>query len=152
MENITNEQINKVFGMIFQQYRLKNNLTQEKLAEELSKSTKTISQLETAKDGTSKMTDINLMNFLGIAPNVLYKDFITNPELKQKIEISEKIDSYDKAIEPYDDCCSIFAPDSPITKPKLKYIEKSEENLDIEELENQAIDTMEIIEIAWHIS
>lgn len=67
---------------------------------------------------------------------------------KDIIEISEKIDSYDKAIEPYDDCCSIFAPDSPITKPKLKYIEKSEENLDIGELENQAIDTMEIIEIA----
>lgn len=38
------------------------------------------------------MTDINLMNFLGIAPNVLYKEFITNPELKQKIEISEKIE------------------------------------------------------------
>ena len=92
MENITNEQINKVFGMIFQQYRLKNNLTQEKLAEELSTSTKTISQLETAKDGTSKKTAIDLMNFLVIAPNVLYKDFITNPELKQKIEISEKID------------------------------------------------------------
>lgn len=71
---------------------------------------------------------------------------------KDIIEISEKIDSYDKAIEPYDDCCSIFAPDSPVTKPKLKYIEKSEKNLDIEELENQAIDTMEIIEIAWHIS
>lgn len=92
MKNVTNEQINKIFGMIFQQYRLKNNYTQEKLAEELSKSTKTISQLETAKDGTSKMTDINLINFLGIAPNVLYKEFITNPELKQKIEISEKID------------------------------------------------------------
>lgn len=92
MENLTNEQINKAFGMTFQKYRLKNNLTQEKLAEELSKSTKTISQLETAKDGTSKKTDIDLMNFLGITPNVLYKDFITNPELKQKIEISEKID------------------------------------------------------------
>ena len=32
------------------------------------------------------------MNFLGIAPNVLYKEFITNQELKQKIEISEKIE------------------------------------------------------------
>ena len=92
MENLTNEHINKAFGMTFQKYRLKNNLSQEKLAEELSKSTKTISQLETAKDGTSKKTDIDLMNFLGITPNVLYKDFITNPELKQKIEISEKID------------------------------------------------------------
>lgn len=71
---------------------------------------------------------------------------------KDIIEISEKIDSYEKAIEPYDDCCSIFAPDSPVTKPKLKYIEKSEENLDIEKLEKQAIDSMEIIEIAWHTS
>lgn len=66
---------------------------------------------------------------------------------KDIIEISEKIDSYEKAIEPYDDCCSIFAPDSPVTKPKLKYIEKSEENLDIEKLENQVIESMEIIEI-----
>ncbi len=70
---------------------------------------------------------------------------------KDIIEISEKIGSYEKAIEPYDDCCSIFAPDSPVTKPKLKYIEKSEENLDIENLEDEAINNMEIIEIAWHL-
>lgn len=67
---------------------------------------------------------------------------------KDIIEISEKIASYEKAIEPYDDCCSIFAPDSPVTKPKLKYIERSEENLDIENLEDEAINNMEIIEIA----
>lgn len=67
---------------------------------------------------------------------------------KDIIEISEKIGSYEKAIEPYDDCCSIFAPDSPVTKPKLKYIEKSEENLDIENLEDETINNMEIIEIA----
>lgn len=93
MEVITNKQINKKFGKTFQEYRLKKNLTQEKLAEELSKSTKTISQLETAKDGTSKRTDIDLMNFLGITPNILYKDFITNKEVKQKIELSEKIEN-----------------------------------------------------------
>ena len=68
---------------------------------------------------------------------------------KDIIEISKKIGSYEKSIEPYDDCCSIFAPDSPVTKPKLKYIKKSEENLDIEALENEAISKMEIIEIAW---
>ena len=95
MEEITNEQINKIFGMVFQEYRQKNNLTQEKLAEELSKSTKTISQIETAKDGTSKKTDIDLMNFLGITPNALYKDFITNHDLKRKIEVSEKIENLD---------------------------------------------------------
>lgn len=67
---------------------------------------------------------------------------------KDIIEVSEKIGSYEKSIEPYDDCCSIFAPSSPVTKPKLKYIKLSEENLDIEKLENEAIDNMEIIEMA----
>lgn len=31
------------------------------------------------------------MNSLGIMPNTLYKEFITNKELKRKIEVSEKI-------------------------------------------------------------
>ncbi|MCI8548393.1 MAG: helix-turn-helix transcriptional regulator [Bacilli bacterium] len=46
---VTNEHINKTFGIIFQEYRLKHNITQEKFAEELKKSTKTISQIETRK-------------------------------------------------------------------------------------------------------
>ena len=68
---------------------------------------------------------------------------------KDIIEISKKIGSYDKSIEPYDDCCSIFAPDNPVTKPKLKFIKMSEEKLDIDTLEDEAIKNMEIIEIAW---
>ena len=91
MEEVTNEQINKVFGIVFQEYRQKNQITQEKFAEELTKSTKTISQIETGKDGTSKKTDIDFMNFLGITPNTLYKEFITNPNLKRIVEIDEKI-------------------------------------------------------------
>jgi len=86
-----NELINHTFGKIFKRYRIEKNITQEKLADELSKSTKTISQIETAKDGTSKKTDIDLMNYLEILPDTLYKDFITNPILKRKIELSEKI-------------------------------------------------------------
>lgn len=67
-----------------------------------------------------------------------------------KTEIIDRalfIGSYEKSIEPYDDCCSIFAPSNPITKPKLKYIKESESNLDIENLENQAIENMEIFDI-----
>lgn len=67
-----------------------------------------------------------------------------------KTEIIDRalfIGSYEKSIEPYDDCCSIFAPSNPITKPKLKYIKESESNLDIENLENKAIENMEIFNI-----
>lgn len=67
-----------------------------------------------------------------------------------KTEIIDRalfIGSYEKSIEPFDDCCSIFAPSNPITKPKLKYIKESESKLDIEELENKAIENMEIFDI-----
>ena len=93
MEEITNSQINKNIGKIFQRYRMKNFLTQEQLADKLCKSSKTISQIETGKDGTSKKTDIEYMNLFGITPNVLYKDFVTNPDVVRKIELSERINS-----------------------------------------------------------
>lgn len=63
------------------------------------------------------------------------------------INTAIEIGTYEKSIEPFDDCCSIFAPDRPVTKPKLKYIERSEENLDIDRLVDEALETMEIIEI-----
>lgn len=67
-----------------------------------------------------------------------------------KTEIIDRalfIGSYEKSIEPFDDCCSIFAPSNPITKPKLKYIKESESKLNIEELEDKAIENMEIFDI-----
>lgn len=96
MEEKLGEKINKSFGIIFQNARLDKKLTQQQLAELLSKSVKTISQIETAKDGTSKKTDIDFMNLLEITPNELYKDFITNENLKYKIMISEKISNLSK--------------------------------------------------------
>lgn len=66
---------------------------------------------------------------------------------KDIVDLSKDIGSYEKSIEPFDDCCSIFAPDNPLTKPKLHYIKMSEEKLDIDKLVNQALDTIEIIRI-----
>lgn len=64
------------------------------------------------------------------------------------VKISQFMDTYDKSIEPYMDCCSIFAPDKPVTKPRLSDIEFSESKLDIEKLEKDALDTMEIFKIS----
>lgn len=65
------------------------------------------------------------------------------------VEISEKIDTYETSILPYEDCCTIFVAKHPVTKPSLKTIEKSEENLaeKIDELVQKAIDTVEIIDV-----
>ena len=66
---------------------------------------------------------------------------------KDIVDLSNDIGSYEKSIEPFDDCCSIFAPDNPLIKPKLHYIKMSEEKLDIDKLVDEALDTIEIIRI-----
>lgn len=63
------------------------------------------------------------------------------------IEISEKIDTYETSIQPFEDCCTIFVAKHPVTKPNLERIEKSELNLaeKIDELVQTALDTVETI-------
>ncbi len=65
------------------------------------------------------------------------------------IAISEKIDTYETSILPFEDCCTIFVAKHPVTKPNLKSIKKSEQKLvgKIEELVKTAIETTEVIEV-----
>ena len=65
-----------------------------------------------------------------------------------KIEIMDKaqeIGTYEKSIEPYEDCCTVFLPKHPATKPRLEKILESESRLDIETLVNNAIASQEIV-------
>jgi len=67
-----------------------------------------------------------------------------------KIEImdrAQEIGTYEKSIEPYEDCCTVFLPKHPATKPRLEKILESESRLDIETLVNNAIASQEIVVI-----
>ena len=69
---------------------------------------------------------------------------------KQEIvEISEKIDTYETSILPYEDCCTIFVAKHPVTRPKLDVIKRSETRLseDIDRLVQEALDTTEVIDV-----
>ena len=63
------------------------------------------------------------------------------------IEISEKIDTDETSILPYEDCCTIFVAKHPVTKPNLNIIRRDEGNLSekIDELYKTAIETKELI-------
>lgn len=69
---------------------------------------------------------------------------------KQEIvELSEKINTYETSIQPYEDCCTIFVAKHPVTKPELKMLHRSEEKLvgKIDEMVKTALDTVEIITV-----
>ncbi len=65
------------------------------------------------------------------------------------VDIAQKIGTFETSIEPEQDCCTVFAPTKPLTKPKLDRIEKSEQNLDIEKLIQDAINNMEVEELEF---
>ena len=63
------------------------------------------------------------------------------------VDISEKIDTYETSILPYEDCCTIFVAKHPVTKPNVNIIRRHEQNLSekIDELVQTALDTDELV-------
>ncbi len=91
MDSISKSEIDKTFGKILKDFRLKHNYTQEVMAEKLGISLKYISRIENGYSGIKTRTLINYMNILGITPNTIFKEFMTNKEIIKQIDISEKL-------------------------------------------------------------
>ena len=65
------------------------------------------------------------------------------------VDISEKINTYETSILPFEDCCTIFVAKHPVTKPNLKVIRQHEQNVfdKIDEMVETALKTREIIKV-----
>lgn len=63
------------------------------------------------------------------------------------VKISRRIDTFETSILPYEDCCTVFTPKHPNTKPKLDRILVAEQALDVEALVQEAVDGIEIIQL-----
>ncbi|EFG21705.1 tRNA uracil 4-sulfurtransferase ThiI [Enterococcus faecalis] len=64
------------------------------------------------------------------------------------IEIAEKIDTFELAIQPFEDCCTIFAPPQPKTRPRLDKAQDYEARIDLEGLMARALEGLKITEIS----
>lgn len=65
------------------------------------------------------------------------------------VTIARKIGTMQTAILPYEDCCTVFTPKHPKTKPNLKQLIQAEKNLDRESLILQAIENTEKITVKY---
>ena len=61
--------------------------------------------------------------------------------------ISQRIGTYPISIRPYEDCCTVFLPEYPATRPRLDDVEEAESALDIEALIAESLEKTEILEI-----
>lgn len=61
------------------------------------------------------------------------------------MEIAQKIGTFETSIQPFEDCCTVFLPKHPVTKPKLENILASESKLDVEALIQSALETRDTV-------
>jgi thiamine biosynthesis protein ThiI len=55
------------------------------------------------------------------------------------IEIARRIGTFETSILPYEDCCTVFTPKHPRTRPQLKVVEDAERALDVDALVSEAL-------------
>lgn len=63
------------------------------------------------------------------------------------IDVAQKIDTFELAIQPFEDCCTIFAPPQPKTRPRLEKVHEYEARLDIEGLMARSLEGIRTEEI-----
>jgi thiamine biosynthesis protein ThiI len=62
------------------------------------------------------------------------------------MQIAKKIGTYETSILPYEDCCTVFVPEQPKTKPTIKVCEREEQKMAVEELVSEAVAGIEIVD------
>lgn len=60
------------------------------------------------------------------------------------IAVSRKINTFDISIQPFEDCCTVFTPKHPKTKPQISILENAEKALDVDGLIEKALDNTRV--------
>ncbi len=63
------------------------------------------------------------------------------------IDIAKKINTYETSIKPFEDCCTVFLPDSPVVKPELYKVKKEQEKIEFDAILDRAMASIEVVEI-----
>ncbi len=79
------------------------------------------------------------MNVINAVTNIPVLRPLITMDKTEIMAIARKIGTYKISIQPYEDCCTVFLPDHPVTKPRLENAIKAEAELDIEGLLERAI-------------
>ncbi|MBO5047769.1 MAG: tRNA 4-thiouridine(8) synthase ThiI [Clostridia bacterium] len=93
------------------------------------------------------------MQALGVTNSVVSRPVFRpciGMDKEEIIRISREIDTFETSILPYEDCCTVFTPRHPRTRPELWKVEREEEKVDVKALEDEAFATLETVVIKHH--
>ncbi len=90
---------------------------------------------------------LSSMNVINEVTNLPVLRPLVGLDKEEIIEYSKQIGTYDISVRPYEDCCTIFVPKSPVTNPTREKVNYLEKDSDFSELINEAVDQIEVIKI-----
>ncbi|NMB01383.1 MAG: tRNA 4-thiouridine(8) synthase ThiI [Firmicutes bacterium] len=90
------------------------------------------------------MESIHTINAVTTMP--VYRPLI-GMDKQEIINISLQVGTYETSILPYDDCCTVFVPKNPATRPTIEQVLRAEEELDVEGLIAEALEKTELLEL-----
>ncbi|WP_430784756.1 tRNA uracil 4-sulfurtransferase ThiI [Virgibacillus flavescens] len=118
-----------------------------RISEEICKKESILSMTTGESLGQVASQTMDSMNSINEVTNYpIIRPLITMDKL-DIIDISRKINTYDISIRPYEDCCTVFVPKAPKTKPKREKVSYFESTLDFEELIRTAVEETEVIKV-----
>lgn len=81
-----------------------------------------------------------------VSPIPIYRPLVCFDK-KEIINLSRKIGTYEISIRPYEDCCTVFVPENPVTRPRLEKVLEEEEKIDFRGLVEECLENLEEINI-----
>ncbi len=88
---------------------------------------------------------IEALNVTNDAVNTVVLRPLIGMDKEEIVEVSRKMDAFDTSILPYEDCCTVFTPRHPTTKPKVEDIIRSQSLLEVERLIKEAVGGVESV-------
>ncbi len=65
----------------------------------------------------------------------------------ETIDIAKKIGTFETSIRPFEDCCTVFLPDSPVVRPELYKVKNEQEKIEFDAILDRAMQSIEVVEI-----
>ena len=88
------------------------------------------------------------MQAIGVTNSVVTRPVfrpLIGMDKEEIIRISRELDTFETSILPYEDCCTVFTPRHPRTRPELYKVEREEARVDVQALEDEAFATLETV-------
>ncbi|WP_226036410.1 tRNA uracil 4-sulfurtransferase ThiI [Aquibacillus saliphilus] len=118
-----------------------------KISEAVAKKEKILSLTTGESLGQVASQTMESMNAINDVTNYPILRPLIAMDKEEIITVSQKINTYDISIRPYEDCCTIFVPSSPKTKPRKEKVLQFESAMDFTEDLKNTINQIEVVEI-----